>query len=325
MGRERECASCWWRDSSESTHNASVILVTTMPRRRLKAWRPCPLVVDLPSMIGVCWSAKHSCVFVRVARLCVWPGCACALSQCRTNPQASTRIRPRTSSPTLPPRAPARSPYPFLQFDPPRPPRIRVKDMCPRATWVLTGHSERRTVMGESDKLVAGKTKFALDSGMRVTFCIGENLEQRESGQMEEVCIRQCQALIDEGARRRRRRGGSYGGEVVWWGGVGTEGGGGGVWMGGSCIGCTVGLFRGRREAEMRGVVLYNFTHVWQHGLSHHPLPFTYSCCTFLRSFPLPSPPPLSTTLPYLYPPQPPTTSHNNTRQSHRPRGRSNR
>ena len=57
--------------------------------------------------------------------------------------------------------------------------------MCPRATWVLTGHSERRTVMGESDKLVAGKTKFALDSGMRVTFCIGENLEQRESGQME--------------------------------------------------------------------------------------------------------------------------------------------
>ena len=55
------------------------------------------------------------------------------------------------------------------------------------ASWVLTGHSERRRVLGESDALVGRKTAFALDAGLNVMLCIGETLEEREAGTLEEV------------------------------------------------------------------------------------------------------------------------------------------
>ena len=59
------------------------------------------------------------------------------------------------------------------------------------AVWVLTGHSERRHVLGESDELVGRKTAFALEQGLKVMLCIGEKLEERESGQLEDVLRRQ--------------------------------------------------------------------------------------------------------------------------------------
>ena len=40
--------------------------------------------------------------------------------------------------------------------------------------WCLTGHSERRSIYGETDSEVALKTKLALDAGMSVMACIGE-------------------------------------------------------------------------------------------------------------------------------------------------------
>ena len=49
-----------------------------------------------------------------------------------------------------------------------------IKDMGVSAT--LTGHSERRTLYGESDKDVALKTKLAVDNGFTVLACIGELL-----------------------------------------------------------------------------------------------------------------------------------------------------
>jgi len=76
----------------------------------------------------------------------------------------------------------------------------QIKDQG-RATWVLTGHSERRHVIGEDDAMVATKTKYALDAGLRVTFCIGEKLEERDAEQTDEVCARQCQALLDAGVK----------------------------------------------------------------------------------------------------------------------------
>ncbi len=59
------------------------------------------------------------------------------------------------------------------------------------ASWVLTGHSERRHVIGETDAFVGEKTAFALASGLRVMLCIGETLEERESGLLRNVLERQ--------------------------------------------------------------------------------------------------------------------------------------
>jgi triosephosphate isomerase (TIM) len=62
-------------------------------------------------------------------------------------------------------------------------------------SWCLTGHSERRTLYGESDADVALKTKLAVDSGFTVLACIGELLEERESGKTKAVNERQLNAI----------------------------------------------------------------------------------------------------------------------------------
>lgn len=60
--------------------------------------------------------------------------------------------------------------------------------------YVLTGHSERRSLLGESDAFVGKKTAFALQSELKVMLCIGESLEERDSGKLEEVLVRQLTA-----------------------------------------------------------------------------------------------------------------------------------
>ena len=67
-----------------------------------------------------------------------------------------------------------------------------------KISWTLTGHSERRTLFHESDEDVALKTKVALENGMSVMVCIGESLEERESGKTGEVNARQLQAVVDQ-------------------------------------------------------------------------------------------------------------------------------
>jgi triosephosphate isomerase len=60
--------------------------------------------------------------------------------------------------------------------------------------YVLTGHSERRALLGESDEFVGQKTAFALAAGLKVVLCVGESLEERDSGQLKEVLMRQLAA-----------------------------------------------------------------------------------------------------------------------------------
>ena len=63
-----------------------------------------------------------------------------------------------------------------------------------RVTDVLTGHSERRHVLGETDALINRKTLAVLEAGMTCVLCIGELLEEREAGQTDVVNERQLRA-----------------------------------------------------------------------------------------------------------------------------------
>ena len=63
-------------------------------------------------------------------------------------------------------------------------------------TYVLTGHSERRALLGESDEFVGAKTAFAMQAGLSVILCIGETLAQRDAGELSTVLERQLQAGV---------------------------------------------------------------------------------------------------------------------------------
>ena len=62
-------------------------------------------------------------------------------------------------------------------------------------TWTILGHSERRTILGETDEVVASKTKFATEGGIGVIWCCGESLEEREAGKTIAVIEKQLAAL----------------------------------------------------------------------------------------------------------------------------------
>jgi triosephosphate isomerase len=64
--------------------------------------------------------------------------------------------------------------------------------------YVIVGHSERRSLYGETSFEVAAKFKAALDAGLKPILCVGETLEQRESGGTESVVEVQLGAVIDK-------------------------------------------------------------------------------------------------------------------------------
>ena len=66
-----------------------------------------------------------------------------------------------------------------------------------RCAYVIVGHSERRTLYGESDQIVARKFAAARQVGIKPILCVGETLEEREQGVTEAVVERQLKAVLD--------------------------------------------------------------------------------------------------------------------------------
>ena len=67
-------------------------------------------------------------------------------------------------------------------------------DVCCR--YVILGHSERRTLFGETDAAVNAKAKAALAVGLTPIVCVGETLEEREAGRTEAVVTAQVQGSL---------------------------------------------------------------------------------------------------------------------------------
>ena len=63
--------------------------------------------------------------------------------------------------------------------------------------YAIVGHSERRSIYGESDEFTASKFAAARKAGLVPILCVGELLEEREQGITEQVVERQLDAVID--------------------------------------------------------------------------------------------------------------------------------
>ena len=56
------------------------------------------------------------------------------------------------------------------------------------AQWVILGHSERREYYNETPEILKEKVDLALANGLKILFCIGESLEEREANRQNQVC-----------------------------------------------------------------------------------------------------------------------------------------
>ncbi len=82
--------------------------------------------------------------------------------------------------------------------------------------YVIVGHSERRTLYGESDVLVAEKFAAAQRDGLTPIFCVGELLRERENGETESIVARQLDEVLNAGPGVEALRNAVIAYEPVW-------------------------------------------------------------------------------------------------------------
>ena len=68
---------------------------------------------------------------------------------------------------------------------------LMLKDLGVKT--VILGHSERRHIYGEEDGLINAKLRLALKHGLEVILCVGETLDEREAGEVDEVVLGQVE------------------------------------------------------------------------------------------------------------------------------------
>ena len=64
------------------------------------------------------------------------------------------------------------------------------------ATFTLVGHSERRQFFGESPEKMIKKIELAMEKNIGVVYCLGENLQEREAGEVKEVLENQVNEVL---------------------------------------------------------------------------------------------------------------------------------
>jgi triosephosphate isomerase len=72
---------------------------------------------------------------------------------------------------------------------------VMLKELYVR--HVIIGHSERRSIYGETDAVINAKIKKAREANLKPIFCIGETLEERDAGKLEDVLRTQVRGGLD--------------------------------------------------------------------------------------------------------------------------------